>query len=292
MTNYPRFVFFGSPEFAEIILERLITAGFIPAVVVCSPDAPVGRKKIMTPPPAKVTAEKYNIEVLQPETLANHKLQITNYKPDFFIVAAYSKILKKDILDIPKLGTIGVHPSLLPKYRGASPIQSAILEDEPETGTSLYLMDEKVDNGPILKNQKSKIKNQSYEELMRELAESSGNLLVETLPKFLNGEIKARPQNDNEATFTKKFSLSDGLVDLKNDPPRQVWLKIRALNPEPGVFTILKLKNGKEIKLKLLEADFQNENLELKRVQPEGKSPMAWKDFLNGYQDKFLIPNS
>lgn len=284
MNTENKFVFFGTPEFAAIILEKLVKAGFVPAAAVCAPDAPMGRKKILTPPPAKIAAQKYNIEVIQPAILANSKSQISNYKPEFFIVAAYSKILKKEILDIPRLGTIGVHPSLLPKYRGASPIQSAILGDEKETGATLYLMDEEVDRGPTIASQKLKIKSQSYEELMRELAELSGDLLIETLPKFLKGEIKPQPQNEAQATFTKKFSLKDGLVNLQNDNPRQIWLKIRALNPEPGVFTILKLKDGKELKLKLLEADFIGGTLELKLVQPEGKKSMPYRDFLRGYQ--------
>ncbi len=278
-----KFIFFGSPEFAAIILEKLIQAGFAPAAVICAPDAPVGRKKILTPPPIKIVAEKYNIKVYQPEKLEIRNLKLEIGEIDFAVVAAYSKILKKEILAIPRLGTIGVHPSLLPKYRGASPIQSAILAGEPETGTTLYLMDEKIDNGPVLKNQKSKIKNQNYEELMRELAELSGNLLVEILPEFLAGKIKPEPQDDTQATFTKKFSLKDGEVDLKNDSPKQIWLKIRALNPEPGVFANLELKNGTNLKLKLLDADYKEEKLELKTVQPEGKKPMAYKEFLNGY---------
>src|SRR3989344_5918744 len=138
-----KFVFFGSPEFAAIVLEKLIKAGFMPAAVVCAPDAPAGRKKIPTPPPAKVRIMNYEeriknkIQILQPETLSIIHDSLFVIQPDFFIVAAYAKIIPKEILDIPRLGTIGVHPSLLPKYRGASPIQSAILNDEAETGTTL-----------------------------------------------------------------------------------------------------------------------------------------------------------
>lgn len=281
-----KFAFFGSPEFAAIILEQLIAAGFIPAAVICAPDRPIGRKKIITPPPVKILAEKYNISIYQPEDLKNFRLPTSNI--ELFIVAAYSKILKKEILEIPLLGTIGVHPSLLPEYRGASPIQSALLAGEKETGTTLYLMDEKVDNGPVLKRERLKIKNQKYLELMRELAELSGNLLVKTLPKFICGEIKPAPQDQSRATFTKKFSLADGMVNLAQDPPERVWLKIRALNPEPGVTAVLKLKTGEELKLKLLEADYENNKLGLKIVQPEGKKPMAYQEFLRGYQNQLI----
>ena len=301
-----KFVFFGSPEFAAIVLEKLIKAGFIPAAVVCAPDAPAGRKKILTSPPTKVLAEKYNIEVWQPEKLEikNWKLKITN--PDLAIVAAYGKIIPKNIIKTAKYGFVGVHPSLLPKYRGASPIQSAILNDEAETGTTLYLMDEKVDHGPILMKSEFRIsKSETYLSLHNKLAELSGDLFIKILPDFIAEKIKPRPQDESQATFTQKFSLKDGMVDFKKDDPRKVWLKIRALNPEPGVTARLKLKDGQELKLKLLEADYNpsagsasslqassGQALELKLVQPEGKKPMLWKDFLNGYQDKFLIPNS
>ncbi len=284
-----KYIFFGTPEFAAIVLEKLVEAGIPPALVVCAPDKPAGRKKIITPPPTKILAEKYNIGVLQPETLANFKSQITNHKPDFFVVAAYAKILSREILAIPRLGTIGVHPSLLPKYRGVSPIQSAILNNEKETGTILFLMDEGVDHGPVLAQEKLPIANSNYEKLLKELAELSGDLLIKTIPKFVEGKVTPLPQNEAGATYTKKFGLEDALVDLKNDPPKQIWLKIRALNPEPGVATALELKNGKKIRLKLLEADFKDNKLELKRVQPESKNPMSYKNFLNGYKNLLAL---
>lgn len=281
-----KFVFFGTPDFAAIVLEKLIKAGFVPAAVICAPDAPAGRKKIITPPPTKLLTLKYDIPFFQPKVLnSDFRFRISDFKAELFVVAAYAKILSKEILDIPRLGTIGVHPSLLPKYRGASPVQSAILADESETGVTLYLMDEKVDHGPIITKSEILIsKSETYESLHKKLAELSGDLLIETLPKFLKGEINSEPQNGAKVIFTRKFSLKDGLVDLQNDNPRQIWLKIRALNPEPGVYANFKLKNDKELKLKLLEADFKNEKLELKIVQPEGKKPMSWKDFLNGYR--------
>ncbi len=278
-----RFVFFGTPEFAAVILNKLVAAGFAPAAVVCNPDRAVGRKKVITKPPTKALAEKHTILVFQPEDLdANLKSQISNLKPDFFIIAAYAKIIPKEILDIPRLGTIGVHPSLLPKYRGASPIQSAILNGEAETGVTLYLMDEKMDNGPIIV--KSKIKDQiskiTYEELLHQLAELGGDLLVETFPKFLAGEITPEPQDRSQATFTKKFTTDDGFVDpedLKSaetgENPESVKIidrKIRALNPEPGVWT-LRQAQGKRVKL--LEARLESGKLVLTKIQVEGEKP-------------------
>ena len=167
----PKIVFIGTPEFGAIILEKLCEANFKPysgrwpnepfrpVLVVTAPDKPVGRKKIITPPPVKIVAQKYNIPVSQPEILVNSKSQITNSKPDLIIVAAYGQILPKEILEIPKYGCLNVHPSLLPKYRGASPIQYAILNEDKETGVTIILMDKKMDHGKIISNSKFLISN-------------------------------------------------------------------------------------------------------------------------------------
>lgn len=264
-----KFVFFGSPEFAAIILEKLIKAGHIPAAVICNPDKPVGRKKIITPPPVKIIAQKYNIPVLQPETLSASTFYFLHSTFSFFVVAAYAKIIPKEILKIPRLGKIGIHPSLLPKHRGASPIQTAILEGDESTGTTLFLIDEKVDHGPILESRKWKIENSdTYEILHDKLAELAGDLLIETLPKFLADEIKPQIQNEAEATYTKKFTTGDAFVDINKDDHAYIERKIRALNPEPGVWTYI---NGK--RTKLLEAEIIDKKLHLKKIQVEGKKP-------------------
>ncbi len=284
------YAFFGTPDFAAIILKRLIASGDPPSVVVCNPDRPVGRKKIITSPPTKTIAQKSDILALQPEQLDRaFGARIASFNCDFFIVAAYAKIIPAEILQIPPLGTIGVHPSLLPKYRGASPIQSVILAGERETGVTLYLLDEKMDHGPILAS--AKLKRESgrpaYEELQKELAELGGNLLVATLPMFFKDLIKGRPQNEAEATYTKKFTTEDGFVseaDLKNarsgNDPKQAAVvdrKILALNPEPGVWTLRQVPldktrdtQGKQIRVKLLEAVVRDERLVLKKIQEEG----------------------
>jgi len=256
-----KYIFFGGQEslFAEIILNSLSGAGFQPAAVFREARKPL------------------DMDYLK------------SYQADFFLVAAFGKILKKEVIDIPAKGVIGVHPSLLPKYRGPSPIQTALLNDEKETGVALFLIDEKVDHGPIISSVRCQVSgSDNYETLIKKLAKLSVELLIETLPKFVKGEIVPRPQNESEATFTKKFVTEDALVNLTKDRPREIWLKIRALNPEPGVFTFLELKNDKKLRLKLLEADLQNNELVLKKVQPEGKKAMAYQDFLNGYQLKSL----
>jgi len=275
-----KFVFFGTPEFAAIILEKLINAGYVPEAVVCNPDRPVGRKKIITPPPTKVLAEKYGIKIHQPETLANSKFEIRNSKLDFFVVAAYSQIIPKEILSIPRLGAIGVHPSLLPKYRGSSPIQSAILNGDEETGVSLYLMDDKMDHGQILSQRKLEfpISNFQFSILYQKLSELSADLLIETLPKFLNSEIKPLFQDESQSTYTKKFTTEDGRVDPEDLSAAQngaslekaimIERKIRALNPEPGVFTFINEK-----RVKLLEAKISKGKIVIIKTQIEGKKP-------------------
>ena len=251
-----KFLFFGSPRFAEIVLEKLIVAGFIPEAVIVNPDRPFGRKKILTPPPVKTLAEKHGITVMQPESLSTSYFldSISDY--DFAIVAAYSRILPQRIISAPRLGTIGVHPSLLPKYRGASPIQGALLHGETETGVTLYQMDEKVDHGKIISNRKYKISNlETYLTLEQKLAELAGDLLIETIPRFIAGKIEPQEQNHEEATFTKKFVTQDAFVDpellkeaetLGGESAIKVYNMIRALNPEPGVWT---KQNGKRVKL-------------------------------------------
>lgn len=289
ITNY---AFFGSPRFAEIILDRLLRASLVPQVLVCNPDRPVGRKHIVTPPPTKSCIAKHvtQIVVLQPEN--TNELQATRYKLqdlDFAIVAAYSKIIPKEIIDLFPKGVVGVHPSLLPVFRGASPIQSAILAGEEKTGVTLYLLDEKLDHGPIIGRVKWKMENgkYTYKELHDKLAQLGGQLLVDTIPKFLRGEIVPEEQDHSKATFTKKFDLASGYVDPNDleaalhgnkECASRIERIVRALNPEPGVWTYGKIDhrtwhNAEQKKrIKLLEATVREEKLILLKIQEEGKN--------------------
>lgn len=264
----------------------------MPQVLVCNPDRPVGRKKIISPPPTKLLAKKFGITVWQPEDLKswNWESEVGKIKPDFAIVAAYSKILPREIIELFPLGMIGVHPSLLPKYRGPSPIQSFILSGETETGTTLFLIDEKMDNGPIIAQKKLRLRNNeieriNYEELNQKLAELSGDLLVEILPHFSQGKIKPKPQDASQATSTKKFKIEDAYVDLADltkaeniggNLAMEIWRKIRALNPEPGVWTLQEIQ-GKQKRIKLLEAEIIEGKLKLRKIQQEGKKPTFLK---------------
>ena len=284
-----KYVFFGTPRFAAIILEKLIDAGMPPVALVCNPDRPVGRKQIITPPPVKqlIADRKVQIEILQPEDILTIRDKLFALRPELLIVAAYAKILPKEILEIPKLGTIGVHPSLLPKYRGPSPIQSVILADEKETGVSLFLMDGRVDHGPVISHQTLVINDEDdYEALEEGLARLAADLLVETLPNFAErrGQPPAYrqaglPQDEPQATYSKKFTSEDAFITPEDlelatsgaSPKKAIEIhrKTRALNPEPGVWTT---KNGKRVKL--LETELQDYKLFLKRIQEAGKKPI------------------
>jgi len=291
-TIKPKIVFIGTPDFAATILEATVRYSlFVVYCVVTAPDKPVGRKQILTPPPVKISAQKYNIPVLQPEILANSKSQITNYKPDLIIVAAYGQVLPKEILEIPKYGCLNVHPSLLPKYRGPSPIQTTILNGDKETGVTIILMDKKIDHGPIISNSKFKIQNSkfTYEELLKKLANLGAKLLIETIPKWINGEIKPKTQAESKATYTKILKKEDGKIDWKKSA-EEIERQVRAFYPWPGSFTFIK-KNNKVIRVKILEAEVSKSNqLIIKKVQPEGKKPMGFEEFKRGYLCS-IIPN-
>jgi len=269
-------IFLGNPEFALPSLEALIKENYQIAGIITSPDKPVGRKQILTPPPVKILAKKYNLPVYQPKD-KNELLEIVKkLQPDLAVVVAYGMLLPKEVLDIPKSGFINVHPSLLPKYRGAAPIQAAILNGDEKTGVSLFLIDKKMDNGPILVQREFElpITNFQFSKLSNELAIFGADLLIETLPKYINGEITPLPQNNSQATYTKKIKTEDAFIDLAKDNPIEMERKIRALNPEPGTWTLQQVQ-GKPMRMKILEAELTADwKLKLKKIQYEGKKPV------------------
>jgi methionyl-tRNA formyltransferase len=275
-----RFAFFGTPRFAETVLSKLIDAGFVPMAVVCNPDRPVGRKKIVTAPPVKqfIKNRGAKSEILQAEDPSLLVAHLATVHLDVSVVAAYSKILSSELVTLPRLGTIGVHPSLLPKYRGASPIQSVILNGESETGVTIYQLDEKMDHGPILAQRTFSLDGtETYLELEERLAQIGGDLLTDILPRYLAGECLAKPQDHKQATFTKKYTTKDAFVAPEalesakregGDSATVIYRKIRAFHPEPGAWTI---RNGK--RLKLLGADLRGGKLALAMIQEEGGVP-------------------
>jgi methionyl-tRNA formyltransferase len=277
-----KYVFFGTPRFAEIVLGGLIDAGLPPTAIVCNPDRPLGRKKIITPPPTKLLAvnTSQDIDILQPETLNDAFIKrLRALEPDFFVVAAYAKIIPRAVLDVPRLGTLGTHPSLLPAYRGASPIQSVILAGETKTGSTIYQMDEKMDHGAVFIQEEISLDalTINYLALEEQLAKLSARLLAKTIPTLLDGTASPRMQDESLKTFTKKFITENGFVEASeldaavagnSDKAELILRIINALNPEPGVWT---LQNGKRVKL--LDARMDGNALKLLTTQEEGQTP-------------------
>jgi len=280
--------FFGTPEISVIVLKELKEAGFTPKLVVTMPDKPKGRRLALTPPPAKVWAQENNINFVQPEKLDGSFLELLregNF--DLFVVASYGKILKQELLDIPKHGALNVHPSLLPKLRGASPIISAILEDEQKTGVTIMLLDAGMDNGPILAQASIEIDDSptgewppKASELGELLVSEGGKMLAEVIPRWIAGKIKPEAQDHEKATFTKKITKEDGLIELDADPYKNL-LKIRAFDQWPGTYFFAD-RSGKKIRVKITDADLEEGKLIIKKVIPEGKKEMDYEDFLRG----------
>lgn len=261
-----KFAFFGSPAFAHAILERLIKGGMAPYVVVCNPDRPFGRKKILTPPPVKEVAMRHGIPVIQ--EMEKGIIPVMLQECSFAVVAAYGSIISKDTLDAFREGVIGVHPSLLPKYRGSSPIQSVILAGEKRTGVSLYRMDEKMDHGPVIAAHEISIDDPllTYEQLQEKLAQCASDMLLDILPSYSHNTV-AVEQNHQEATFTRKFVTQDGYVDFAHDSAIEISRKIRALNPDPGAFAYV---GNVRTKLLAVAAD-KDGSLYVSRILPDGK---------------------
>ena len=239
-----KYVFFGTPKFSSIILEKLIAIGYIPEAVICNPDKPLGRKQVFTSPPVKFVAEKFKIKVIQPQKLRGNSEfleQFKKLKPELAIIVAYGKIITKEVLDIPARGFINVHPSLLPKYRGASPIQYAILNGDQETGITIMEVDEEMDHGKIILNLKVKISNlDTYESLSHKLAESAGELLVKIIPDYISGKIKPVEQEHEKATLTKIIKKEDGRIDWSKSAD-EIERMIRAYYPWPTAWTQVNL---------------------------------------------------
>lgn len=275
-----KIVFFGTPDLAVPFLEALISeANFEVVAVVTQPDRPVGRKHDLIAPPVKQLALQKGIQILQPETLKEKREQPD---ADMFVVVAYGLLIPQRILDRPRLGCINVHPSLLPKYRGPSPIQSAIANGDAETGISIMLLDKGMDTGPILTQKKIVLDAEETQMTLAEKIKQAGpKFLVETIKKFTTGEIKPMAQDDTKATVTKLLTREDGKIDW-SEPAEKIERKIRAYYSWPGCWTEV-LRNGKTLRVKILKSTLRNNRLFFLEVQPEGRPPMAYEEFVKGY---------
>lgn len=292
-------IFFGTHKFAATILEGLINSPLVDVkLVITQPDKPVGREQEVQKSPVKILAEKHGIKVEQPKTLKTYKLQPITYK--LAIVAQYGLLIPKHTLEAPEMGTINVHTSLLPKYRGASPIQCALMSGETQTGVTIMKMDEGFDTGPILLQKTVKIdQNDTYLTLDAKLASEGLQALMEALPAYLEGKLTPKPQNTSEATECHQLNRDDGKIDW-NSEAQHIYNLYRGLTPWPGIWTSW---NGKRLKLlEILPSDIKiesgkvvftdgkmyigatNGSIEVIQLQLEGKKPMDVKTFYNGYK--------
>lgn len=297
-------IFFGTQDFAASILESILASGeYELSAVVTQPDRPAGRRQEIIKSPVKLIAEKYNLRILQPETLKNWTKDYGLWPTaDLYIVCQYGLIIPRQILDITKHGIINIHTSLLPKYRGASPIQTTLTRGDTETGISIMLMDEKMDHGPILAQEKIAIdSHDTYHTLSKKMEPLAAKLLLRTIPQYLNGNITSQPQDETQATFCKMITRDNGRVDWSKSAA-EIYNLYRGLTPWPGIWTTwngtrLKLLNirpsiadkpspglVREIDGQVLAGCGQGA-IEILELQLAGKSPRLIKDFLLGHHN-------
>ena len=274
-----RVIFFGTPLFVVPVLEELLEH-FNVVGVVTTPDVKIGRKKIQTGTPVKLAYQSYLKRTKQKGLIiATQKInnatneQLHDLRPDLFVVAAYGQLIPKRLLDIPKYGSLNIHPSLLPKFRGPSPIQSTILAGEKRTGVTIIKMDEKIDHGPIIIKEEHPLSpRDTFESLHVKLFVFAAEMLPSVIKNYIKGKIKPKSQNHKIATYCEHITRQDGHISLENPPDKKVLDRmIRAYYPWPGVWTQW---NGKIVKI-----------LPEKHIQIEGKSATTQKDFFNGHPE-------
>lgn len=294
----------GTPDFSVLVLRRLITEGFDVIAVVTQPDRPVGRKRILTPPPVKVEAEQHNIPVFQPEKirLPEETEKILALEPDLIVTAAYGQILPAAILEVPKLGCINVHASLLPELRGGAPIHYAILEGKKKTGITIMYMVEKLDAGDIISQKEIPITEEDdVGTLFAKLSETGADLLAATLPELIAGKIIAQPQNHDEATYAYNIKREQEKINW-NDSGEVIFNQIRGLRPWPIAYTtlngqVLKIWKAEKVALsstmepgriaEVLEDGFiistgNQIGIKVLELQPAGKKKMSVEQYLRG----------
>lgn len=277
--------FWGGPEYSVLTLNKLHEAGFTIAFVATSLDKPKGRNLVLTPPPAKVWALAHDIPVLQPEKLKDPAFieSLKAFDCDVFVVMAYGKIMPDEILEMPRAKSLNIHPSLLPRFRGACPIESAILADERETGVTIMQMDHDMDHGPIVAQEKVTMTPwpQPAEILGTVLVNKGADLLVSLLPEWVAGKMTPVAQDHSLATYTKKIIKEDGLIDLSADGYAN-FLKIQAYHRWPSAYFFkTDIKNGEEKKtrVKITQASFIDNKLVIEKVIPEGRSEQPYTNF-------------
>jgi len=257
-----KIIFMGTAELSCASLEKLARdEKFSILAVVTQPDKPKGRELKLTPSPVKVLAEKLKLPVLQPLKARDEKFinELRELKPDLMVVVAYGQILPQALLDVPPHGCLNVHTSLLPKYRGAAPIQWAIADGEPETGVTIMKMDAGLDTGPILSTRRTPILPTDDSHILHDrLAQLGAELLAETIPDYVAGNILPQPQPATGSTYATKIKKEDGKINW-HQPAEKIWNRLRAFTPWPGAFT-------------LLQADAKPQLLKIWRAEPVAKT--------------------
>lgn len=297
-----KIVFMGTPDYAVKTLEAIVSAGHEVAAVFAQPDKPVGRKRVITPPPVKVCAMENGIPVYQPETLKNGEAEeiLNNIAPDAIVVVAYGKILPKAILDIPKYGCVNGHASLLPKYRGASPIQWCIVCGETKTGITTMYMNEGMDTGDILEQTEVAIgENETAEELFERLSAISAELMVSTLEKLEKGTVIPVKQNEAEATYAPIIKKEMALIDF-NKSAQEICNSVRGYYSWPCAYTFIDGRRLKVIKAfvagstnkapatvigndgELIIACGEGTAVRITELQPEGSKQLSAEQYLRG----------
>ncbi len=305
MKNDIKLVYMGTSEFSSKILEYLINEGVNIVGVVSQPDMEVGRKKKIEPTPVKRVALSHNIEVFQPEKIRKDYEWIKEKKPDIILTCAYGQIVPQGVLDIPTLKCINIHGSLLPKYRGAAPIQYAILNDEKETGITYMEMVKQMDAGDMyLKGIVNIENNDTSDDVFNKLFDKVKETIIPFLDDFIDGKIVGEPQDENQVTFSSMIKREDELIDWK-DTKRNIHNKVRAYYSSPTAYTILddiniKILKGEEILDRDLEGEVgeivlaNKEGIFVKvsdglyridRLQVSGKKEVSSRDYLNGNKD-------
>lgn len=309
-TTLPRIVFMGTPTFSEVALRALHAAQYPLVAVYTKPDKPSGRNQEISKSPVKIFAEAQSIPVEQPPRFDDNAIAtLRNYRPDIIVVAAYGKILPQAVLDIPKDGCINIHASMLPRWRGASPIQNALLSGDSTTGITLIKMDAGMDTGPIITSKEMRIEpEETTGSLLPKLAEMGAKLLIDTLPHWRTGNETLREQDGSKATLCQLIEREDGRI-FWSEEAATIFNRYRALSPWPGIFSFWKRKST-PLRLKLQSISLQKENPEAKHslgqvfeisdsigiqtgkgvvfireIQVEGKAAMPISDFIRGYPD-------
>ena len=299
-----RIIFMGTPEISATVFEGLLLDGYNVVALIAQPDRPVGRKKEIVPVPTKVVAQKYNIPVYQPVKIRKEYEFVNELKPDLILTLAYGQIVPQGLLDIPTLGCINLHGSLLPKYRGAAPIQYALLNNEKVTGMTLMKMVKEMDAGEMYMTEEVDISDEDNStSLFKKMGDAALRLALRSLPLYLEGKLPGVPQDETQVTFAPSIKPEEEKIDLTKTK-EEIFGQIRALSDVPGAYLYID-----EFKLKIYKAKIVSDEvtskvgsiiradkgglyiqcvngvLALLELQKEGKNRMDYKSFINGNQN-------